>query len=107
MWLARVIAKQAAQSGDASSKGVVGYRAVVPDRVENLVLLDEFSVVLEQKEQHAICLGFNGHGFACPEQKELPFPDLKLPKPENKGFVIRHNSVTRFQKSVWAPSRQC
>lgn len=46
------------------------------------------------------CLRLHGNGFSRLDQKELPLSDLELPKPENKWFVIRHNSVTHFQKLV-------
>jgi hypothetical protein len=55
---------------------------------------------LQEKEKHAKRFGLYRNRVAPLDQQKFLLSDLEFAKPENKGVVIRHDSVTRFHEMV-------
>src|SRR5450631_2187791 len=104
--LTNVIPKDAPQLCNCARRRILGDGNILPHRIQQFVLgnqlLRMMQKILEDKES----LRFKLERFARPDHREFPFSNFEVGKAKNKALLLRHETVTRLQRTVKRPSRQ-
>jgi hypothetical protein len=82
--LTGVVVQGFAQEADGAGEGAFGDGGIGPDGVEELLLADEAAAVLDEVEEQAEGLGFEGEGRAIRDEAESGVVGLEAIEAENQ-----------------------
>jgi hypothetical protein len=100
----RIIPEQPPKQRNAACERIVGNGAIVPNRIQKLVLRDQSMGTAEQEEQDSKSFRLDWQQLARLNDAELAFSNLHISEDENKGLTIHHDFITPFQGMIRSPS---
>jgi hypothetical protein len=94
----RIIPEQPPKQRNAACERIVGNGAIVPNRIQKLVLRDQSMGTAKQEEQDAKGLRLDRQQLASLNDAELAFSNLHISEGENKALMLRHEFITPFRE---------
>jgi hypothetical protein len=90
----RVVVQQSPQQSDVPGQRVLSDGCISPSRIKQLILGNYAARFAKQAKQHPEGLGLNSQHLPLTLEVKLAFMDFHVGKPENRGVMPVHTSLT-------------